>query len=161
MTEIKSLLEKADSVAKGVGPADAWSRMREWASKEQHPFAMKAAVFRFLEIHGTKPEAASVIPEVLHTASAMHFEKVEKKTLIDLSEKSFRALELNMQRDHMLPVSNNRPEPTLFLNPYQERKSDIYAPVKMSKDVNHMINARDTIFNVNEAVIKKVKPNGK
>jgi hypothetical protein len=161
MTEIKSLLEKAGFLAKGAAPADAWSKMQEWAQKENNPFAMKAAVFRFLEIHGTKPEAASIIPEVLHRASAMHFEKVEKKTLIGLSEKAFRALESNMQREHMLPVSNNRPEPLLFLNPHQERKMDIYSPVKMSRDVNHLINARDTIFNVNEAVIKKVKPNGK
>ncbi len=162
MTEIKSLLEKAGSVAKGTGPADAWSKMRDWAEKENHPFAMKAAVLRFLEIHGTKPEAASILPEVLHTASAMHFDKVEKKTILDLSDKAFRALELNARKDQsLLPVSNNRPAPALFLNPYQEKKSDIYAPTRMSLGTEHMINARDTIFNVNESVIKKVKPNGK
>ncbi len=161
MTEIKSLLEKAGSLAKGAGPADAWSKMQEWAQKEKHPFAMKAAVFRFLEIHGTKPEAAAILPQVLNTASGMDFDKDERKSLINLSEKAFRALELDARKEHVLPVSNNRPAPALFLNPYQERKSDIYAPTQMSRDLNHMIDARDTIFHVNQAVLKKVKPNGK
>lgn len=161
MTEIKSLMDKADSLAKAAGPAEAWPKLMEWAGKENHPFAMKAAVFRFLEIHGTKPEAAAVLPRVLHTASAMHFEKAERKNLIELSEKAFSALEMDLRRDHLLPVSNNKPEPALFLNPYQDKRSDIYAPTRMSRDVGHMIDARDTIFSVNEAVIRKVKPNGK
>jgi hypothetical protein len=161
MTEIKSLLEKAGSLAREAGPADAWPRMREWAEKEHHPFALKAAVFRFMEIHGTKPEAASVIPQVLHAASAMHFDKVERKTILDLSERSFRALELNLRKDHMLPVSNERPAPALFLNPYAEKRPDIYAPVKMSRDINQMITARDTIFNINQSLARKVRADGK
>jgi hypothetical protein len=160
MTEIKSLLEKASSLGREGGPAEAWTKLRSWAEKESHPFAMKAAVFQFLEIHGTKPEAASIVPEVLHTAATMHLEPHEKKNLISLSDRAFRALEFNVRKDHLsLPVENNRPAPALTMNPYSDKRSDIYAPVTPSRDINHLIDARDTIYHVNEGVIKKVKPN--
>lgn len=160
MTEIKSLLERAASLAREKGPADAWPAMWAWAEKEQHPFAMKAAVFQFLEIHGTKPEAASIVPQVLHTASSMHLESSERERLVGLSNRVFRSLELNLRKEHLVPISNERPAPAFFLNPYEARKADIYAPAVPSRDVMHMISARDTIFNVNQA-IRKVKNDGK
>jgi len=157
MSEIKSLADKAKSIAKGGSSKDAWSKLKQWASSENHPFAMKAAVLQFLDAHGTSPDAVAILPEVLHTASKLPFEGSERKTLIDMTDRAFKSLELNTASARQLPVSGNRPAPILSLNPLESQSPDIYAPLHHSRDVESLIEARNTLFHVNDHLLKKVK----
>lgn len=160
MDEFKTLMGKARQVAKGSNPSEAWSRLREWAGSQGHPSAMKAAVFQFLELHGTRPEAISAIPDVLRSASALHLEGPERRNLIDLTERSCNSLELRLA-SNALPVSGNRPAPAFFLNPMKEGSADIYAPLAPTRDPEKLIQARDTILHVNIAIRRKVKEDEK
>ncbi len=157
MSEIKSLADKARSIAKGGSSKDAWSKLKAWAGSENHPFAMKAAVMQFLDAHGTSPDAVAILPEVLHTASKLPFEESERKTLIDMTDRAFKSLELNTASARQLPLSGNRPAPILSLNPMKGGSSDIYAPIHQSRDVTGLIEARNTLFHVNDHLLKKVK----
>ncbi|MBU0527839.1 hypothetical protein KKE92_05125 [Candidatus Micrarchaeota archaeon] len=157
MSEIKSLADNARSIAKSGSSKDAWSKLKTWAGSQNHPSAMKVAVMQFLEAHGTSPDAVAVLPEVLRTASRIPFEGDERKTLIDMTDRAFKSIELNTASARQLPISDNRPAPILSLNPMKQGSSDIYAPVHHSKDVASLIEARNTLFHVNDHLLKKVK----
>ncbi len=160
MSELKNLMEKARNLAKGRDSMEAWSRLKGWANSHDHPFAMKAAVFQFLELHATDPDAVRIIPEVLQNATRLPLEKAERQDLSALADRALKTQELNLRASRHLPVSEDRPAPILFLNPMKAREADIYTPLTPSRDAEHLIAARDTLIHVNDKILKKVKQDG-
>ncbi len=160
MSELKNLMEKARTLAKGRDATEAWSRLKEWANSQDHPFAMKVAVFQFLELHATNPDAARIIPEVLHNAARLPLEKSERKNLSAMADRALKAHELNLRASRPIPISGDMPAPVFFLNPMKSREADIYAPLSPSRDAEHLIAARDTLIHINDKIIKKVKQDG-
>ena len=147
--ELKAIIDHARSLAKEKDSKEAWSRLKTWASSESHPYAMKAAIFQFLEAHATDPSAVSLLPEVLHSATALPLAAGERTDLIKLTDKAFNTAA-------KLGPSVERPVPKLTISAIEEQKKLIYSPLAMSKDVEQLIQARDAIFHVNDSM-KRVR----
>ncbi len=63
-----NMRQQARGIASNKSARAAWSELKSWASGKG-PIAMKSAADEFIAIHGRSPEAAILLPEVLHSAS--------------------------------------------------------------------------------------------
>ncbi len=72
-----SLRKQAHSIAASARrPDEAWSELRIWASGKG-PLALKSAMIEFISVHGTSPEAALLMPQLLRDRSLSSLERKE------------------------------------------------------------------------------------
>ncbi|MBU0531989.1 hypothetical protein KKB44_00685 [Candidatus Micrarchaeota archaeon] len=154
----KEIWLKAGKIAKsGKTTYEVWTELKSWAIKANDPLAMKAAVFEFLAVHGTRPEAAPLLPEIMRDAAHISptLPEEEKKRLIELTNNVSLALKAppTLMLEPIkptLPVAGNRPAPILSFNLNQE---NILTPLTPATDIDGLIKARDTLLKVNENVL--------
>ncbi len=72
-----SLRKQAHSIASSARrPDEAWSELRIWASGKG-PLASKFAMIEFVSLHGSSPEAALLIPQLMRDKSLSSAERKE------------------------------------------------------------------------------------
>ncbi len=162
MYSSKRLRELACSLAeKSTGPYTAWLDLKAWASNKGSE-AHKAAVFEFLDRYNTSPEAVPLFPEVLQHASRISssLPENERKTLIELADRAsatakggFAIISPDKDRIVRMPLSSSRPAPVLSFRPRQASSSprlSVPGPLVPSPDIERFIEARDTLFRIND-----------
>lgn len=159
----KDMWKKAEEIAKSRKSAlEIWTELKSWAVKEKEPVAMKAAIFEFLALHGTNPEAAPLLPEIFRDAShiSSSLPKKEKELLIELADKASLALKFSYNSPIALnptevgtnmPLARNRPSLMLSLQPSGD--SVIFTPLIPTLGPEGLIRARDTMLSVNDQVL--------
>ena len=129
-----------------MNPKENWEKLRSDAKND--PLKLKKAVFAFMDKYARNPDAVSIIPEILKTASHLQLSPDEKSKLLISATETQNALLPGL----ILPLKGNRPELSIQLNPFENKEMDIYTPLIPSNDVNHLLVARETMLH-----IKKVK----
>src|SRR5271157_3570398 len=154
MRNSPDFMEQARTLASGTRePYIAWSYLKRWATGKG-PSAMKAAMVGFLETHGSKPESASIIPEIVRSASLMPPE--DRRAMLELANGSFSAISgFSHQAPGAakMPLSGDRPASGTFFRP----KPSPSAPLRgsgerfiASGDIGRMGDMRDMILNKSE-----------
>jgi hypothetical protein len=106
--------------AGGKGARQAWTDLRQWASK-RGPAASKCAMMEFLSAYGGTPEAAFVMPEIMRSASTV-FSPEERTELVGLASKkpSFndsKPLMPPIGPKPSMPIASARPSLALSFKP--------------------------------------------
>jgi hypothetical protein len=153
-------MSQARTLAAGTRePYLAWSYLRRWATGKG-PAAMKAAMVGFLELHGSKPESAAIIPEIMRSASMMP--PPERKGVLEFASRSFSSLsgfqgQPPRERSHgSLPMSGSRPEFQSSLRMKREPSAPLEGAGERflaSRDVEAMRSMRNEMFRVNERLL--------
>jgi len=144
-------MDQARSLAGGVRePYVAWSHLKRWATGKG-PSAMKAAMVSFLEQHGSKPEAATVIPEIIKSASMMP--PPERKAIMESANMHYSSMARFGQlpvpsRNMKLPVSGNRPT---FISVFKPKAAVPHPVSGMGERFSQeALDPRDSIFRASE-----------
>ena len=153
-----SLRDEARSLAsKNREPRRAWTELNVWAFGKG-PTAMKAAIMGFLDQHGSRPESAAIIPEISRAASQLP--PIDRTAMLSLANRSFSMPAFgsgifNIPK-HGVAMHGNRP--ALSLN-FQAKKMEraggsniAAAPAVQAPDIAQMMEARDSIFRVNDQI---------
>jgi hypothetical protein len=124
---------------------------------------MKAAMMGFLEQHGSRPEAAAILPEIIKNASMMN--PSERNEITEFANRSFSSLSGFSQSPvfkqsplgqrfgpNMLPVSGNRPVFSSALKPKQTPSAPGSGAGERFVSQDHMTAMRDEVFRVNETI---------
>lgn len=159
----KDIWDKAGEIAKSrKSPIEIWTELKSWAVKEKEPAAMKAALFEFLALHGTNPEAAPLLPEIFRNAAhiSSSLPKEEKKLLVGLADRASLALKfsynspiaLNPREPGLnMPLARERPSLAISLEPSSD--SVIFTPLIPTLSPHELIKSRDTMLRVNNQVL--------
>jgi|GEM_PF-3134920 len=159
----KDIWDKAGEIAKSRKSAlEIWAELKSWAASEEEPAAMKAAIFEFLALHGTNPEAAPLLPEIFRDAAhiSSSLPKKEKELLTELADRASLALKFSCNNPIALnprepglnmPLARNRPSLALSLEPSAD--SVIFTPLIPTLSPDELIKSRDTLLKVNDRVI--------
>ncbi|MEW6723224.1 MAG: hypothetical protein AB1324_08220 [Candidatus Micrarchaeota archaeon] len=87
---LSRLRQEADRILSGgKGARAAWTDLVRWAAGKG-PAAMKIAITGFMERHARSPDAAPLIPELMHGASSMP-SKEERKDLVEMIHRERQA----------------------------------------------------------------------
>ena len=127
-------------------PKKTWEKMKSDAKDD--PIKLKSSVFRFMDQHARNPNAISMMPEVLKTATTLQLSRDERTKLA----RAATAAQDSLLPRFELPVKGKRPDTATSLNPYDKRVMDIYTPLTPSHSIESYVMARDTLMHV-----KKVK----
>jgi hypothetical protein len=166
----KDIWRKAGTIAKGrKDPHEVWTELKAWSIREKDPVAAKAAIFEFLAVHGTNPNAAALLPEVFrdaaHISSGLPAD--EKRVLTELADQAFSALRMSYEGssrlnprklDMNVPVRKGKPELSLHFSRDGDR--GIFSPLAPTIDADGLIRARDTMLRVNDMVLSMNMPVG-
>lgn len=153
-----SLRDEARSLAsKNREPRRAWTELSSWAFGKG-PTAMKAAIMGFLDQHGSRPESAAIIPEIARAASQLP--SIDRTAMLSLTNRSFSMPAFGAgfagAPKHGVAMNGNMPALSLNFQAKQMQRpggSNIAtAPAVQAPDVAQMIEARDSIFRVNDQI---------
>lgn len=157
----RRLIEKAQGIAKGKDPREAWLDLKSWAHMKGSSHE-RAAVFAFLEEHSMNPAAVPLFPEVLREAAgaSASLEKKERMALIGLADHAsttarggFTIMDPSKDRRFMMPSSGNRPEPALHFRPERADhfpRPGAKGPLAPTREIGRYIEARDMVYRTND-----------
>ena len=154
-------MSQARTLAKGTRePYIAWSYLKRWATGKG-PTAMKAAMVSFLEEHGSKPESAVIIPEIMRGSYMMP--PSERKELMESANLAFSSIQgFNRGippvgraiQSGTLPISGNRPAFSTVFKPKQSPSaplSGVGERFTLSNE-NRAASLRDELSRISESV---------
>jgi hypothetical protein len=144
-------MDQARSLASGARePYIAWSHLKQWAIGKG-PSGMKAAMVSFLEQHGSRPEAAAVIPEIIKSASMMP--PSERQAIMESANMHYSSMarfgQMRIPSQKMkLPMSGNRPQ---FISVFKPKAMQSNPALGMSERFSQeALDPRDSIFRASE-----------
>jgi hypothetical protein len=132
------LSEARSLAAKSAEPFVAWMDLKCW-SLGKGPAATRAAIVSFMETHGSRPEAAAILPEI--SRLALQLPEPERKELLQLTNRTFSAAGGFSSRFAPVPRSIGAPLPN-------KAAKAVSAP----PDIVRMIEQRDAIFTVSRSL---------
>ena len=127
-------------------PKKTWEKIK--ADAKDDPVKLKTSIFEFMGEHARNPDAISIMPEVLKTATHLQLSRDERTKIATAATASQNLLLPRFE----LPAKGKRPDVALNMNPYEKRIMDIYTPLNPSHNIEGFVMARDTMMH-----IKKVK----
>jgi hypothetical protein len=155
-------MAQARSLASGTRePYIAWSYLKRWATGKG-PVAMKAAMVCFLEQHGSRPESAAIMPEIMRSATMMA--PPERKEILEFANQSFSTTSGFSQPKPFLgktagpanlPLSGNRPSFSSVLRPKQAPSAPLSGAGERfvaTNDIERMTSLRGEVFRVSESL---------
>jgi len=155
--EGSDFISQARTLAAGTRePYIAWSYLKRWATGKG-PLAMKAAMMGFLEQHGSKPESAAILPEIIRNASMLP--PSERNSITEFTNQSFSSIAgFKQPFSKQLPFAQrmNISKPQ-FSSAFKLRESPVPHSAAGRFDTDHMTSMRDDVFRMNEAVIQAGK----
>jgi hypothetical protein len=138
-------------------PRRAWTELNSWAFGKG-PTAVKAAIMGFLDQHGSRPESVAIIPEIARAASQLP--PIDRSAMLSLTNRSFSMPSfgsgiLNIPK-HGVAMHGDRPALSLNFQARQMQRAGgsniATAPAVHAPGIAQMIEARDSIFSVNDQI---------
>src|SRR5271157_4779141 len=156
--EGSDFISQARTLAAGTRePYIAWSYLKRWASGKG-PLAMKAAMMGFLEQHGSKPESAAILPEIIRNASMLP--PSERNSITEITNQSFSSIAgFKQPMAASLPFAQrmNTVSKPQFSSVFKLKQSPVPHSADGRFDTDSMTSMRDEVFRMNEAVIQAGK----
>jgi hypothetical protein len=158
--ERTDFMSQARMLASGTRePHIAWSYLKRWATGKG-PLAMKAAMIGFLEQHGSRPESAAIIPEMM--AFTSQISPPERKDIIEFANRSYSSISgfaVQSVGKSAGPTGLPAVGDAHALSSAFRPKSAPSAPLAgagqrflASRDMERMVAMRDEVFRVSDAM---------
>jgi len=119
---------------------------------------MKAAMMGFLEQHGSKPESAAILPEIIRNASMLP--PSERNSITEITNQSFSSIAgFKQPMAASLPFAQrmNTVSKPQFSSVFKLKQSPVPHSADGRFDTDSMTSMRDEVFRMNEAVIQAGK----
>ena len=155
MSNSDTLRSAARQIASsGTNPRAIWGELQKWSSV-RGPLAVKCAMIEFVSIHGTNPEAAVILPELLRSQILSPIEKNDLLARSHLSNQTSPNL-MNTQRSSLTPkMATGSEKLSLSLRPQDQIRFNSFTPLSPSMDHSRL---RDMPLRIHESMGRQLLP---